>query len=613
MNEKYKYLGILVDSKDPEYINDFSRALLDGFYIRKDETIPEALARAATAFCYGDYELAQRIYDYAYKGWFMFASPVLSNAPRGEWIKGESKVGWKSYNWVGEKKKDMPISCFALYVDDSLDGQFEANTELSALSVAGGGVGLHNGIRATSEKAPGPIPYMKTMDALIGYYKQSNVRRGACAMYMDIDHPDIIEHIKFRIPTGGDSARKADNRKQFHNAVNITQKFIDAVDNDSDFELKCPHSGEVREVVKARELWETILETRVLTGEPYLFKIDTANEFLPESQKKKGLKVQGSNICIEICLPTDRDRSFVCCLSSTNLAKFFEWKNSSMVEDLTKFLDNVIEYYIENAPAALKKSVFSAEMERAVGIGAMGLHTLYQDLGYSFDDERAYKLNKEIFELIQTKAKQSSRKLAEERGEPEDMKGTGLRNSNLIAVAPNSNNSIVLGVSASIEPINTNAYSHSTRAGTFLVKNPQLEFILSVYKEDLGESESWLENVWTSIIKSNGSVQHLDFMIEEHKNLFKTAVEIDQHVLVEQADERAPYICQSQSLNLFFPKGVDEGYMNKVHLNALRRKNLKSLYYCRMNREVSSDTVKQVDRNALKDFETASDCKACEA
>lgn len=613
MKNKHQYLGIWVDDTNPEYINDFSSALLDGFYIRKDETIPEALARAATAFCYGDYELAQRIYDYAYKGWFMFASPVLSNAPRGEWVIDEKPVGWKTHKWVGEKKKDMPISCFALYVDDSLDGQFESNTELSSLSVAGGGVGLHNGIRATSEKAPGPIPYMKTMDALIGYYKQSNVRRGACAMYMDVDHPDIMEHIKFRIPTGGDSARKADNRKQFHNAVNITQSFIEAVDNDADFELKCPHSGKVKEIVKARELWETILETRVLTGEPYLFKIDTANEFLPESQKKNGLKIQGSNICIEICLPTDRDRSFVCCLSSTNLAKFFEWKDSGMVEDLTKFLDNVIEYYIENAPKVLMKSVFSAEMERAIGIGSMGLHTLYQDLGYGFDDERAYKLNRQIFELIQGKAKQSSRKLAEDRGEPEDMKGTGFRNSNLIAVAPNSNNSIVLGVSASIEPINTNAYSHSTRAGTFLVKNPQLESVLEVYKKDLGENDNWLEGIWTRIIKNNGSVQHLDFMEEFHKNLFKTAVEIDQHVLVEQADERAPYICQSQSLNLFFPKGVDEGYMNKVHLNALRRKNLKSLYYCRMNREVSSDTVKQLDRDALKDFENPSDCKACEA
>lgn len=610
---KYEYLGITIYKEDPEYINDFSRALLDGFYIREDETISEALARAATAFCYGDYELAQRIYEYAYKGWFMFASPVLSNAPRGKWVLKDKPEGWKTHTWLGEKKKDMPISCFALYVDDSLDGQFEANTELSALSVAGGGVGLHNGIRATSEKAPGPIPYMKTMDALIGYYKQSNVRRGACAMYLDVNHPDIVEHIKFRIPTGGDSARKADNRKQFHNAVNITEEFINAVDNDLDFELKCPHSGEVKEIVKARELWETILETRILTGEPYLFKIDTANEFLPESQKKKGLKIQGSNICIEICLPTNKERSFVCCLSSTNLAKYFEWKDSSMVEDLTKFLDNVLEYYIENAPAALKKSVYSAKCERAIGIGAMGLHTLYQKMGYSFDDEQAYILNKEMFKLIQEKAKNSSRLLAKERGEPEDMVGTGLRNSNLIAVAPNSNNSIVLGVSASIEPINTNAYSHSTRAGTFLVKNSKLEEVLIEYKESLGEDESWVNNIWSNIVKSNGSVQHLDFMSDEHKNLFKTAVEINQHVLVEQAEERAPYICQSQSLNLFFPKGVDQAYMNKVHLHAMRCKNLKSLYYCRMNREVSSDTVKDVSRDALKDFENPSDCKACEA
>ncbi|AUR86242.1 ribonucleotide reductase barrel domain [Vibrio phage 1.084.O._10N.261.49.F5] len=607
--EKYKHLGINVDKKDPEYINDFSKALLDGFYVRSGETVPEALARAATAFCYGDYELAQRIYDYAYKGWFMFASPILSNAPKGSWVKKKTSSDWKTHKWEGESNNSMPISCFALYIDDTLKGQFEANTELSALSVAGGGVGLHNGIRASSDKASGVIPYAKTMDALIGYYKQGKVRRGACAMYMDVNHPDIIEHIKFRIPTGGDSARKADNRKQYHNAVNITQDFIDKVNKDQMFDLVCPHSGEVRDTVRARDLWETILETRVLTGEPYLFKIDTANTTLPLEQKSKGLEIKGSNICIEICLPTNKDRSFVCCLSSTNIAKYHEWKHTGMVKDLVRFLDNVLEYYIENAPDELFRSVYSAKMERAIGIGAMGLHTLYQQEGLPFDSKLAAQLNKEIFENLKSSALEGTLELGKERGEPSDMVGSGKRNSNLLAVAPNSNNSIILGVSASIEPINTNAYSHSTRAGTFLVKNKNLEKVLRKHNNE----DVWIENIFASINKQKGSVQHLDFLTQEEKNLFKTAVEIDQNVLVDQADDRAKEICQSQSLNLFFPKGVDEGYMNRVHLNAMNKKYLKSLYYCRMNREVSSDTVKDIQRNALKDFESDSECTACHA
>ena len=611
IDNREDYLGIKVHTEDPEYINDFSKKLLGDFYLKEGLTIPQAFAKTAVAFCYGDYELAQRIYDYVYKGWFMYASPVLSNAPSGEWIKSvtrDVKTWDKEYTWVGEKRKDMPISCFALYIDDSLEGQFNSNRELSGLSVAGGGVGMHSSIRAVSDKSPGPIPYLKTMDAIIGYYKQSSVRRGACAAYLDIDHPDILEHIKFRIPTGGDSARKSDNRKQYHNAVNVTQKFIDAVLEDKDFDLKCPHSGEVHETVKARDLWEELLDTRALTGEPYIFKIDTANAALPQTQKDLGLKINGSNICIEIALPTNKDRTFVCCLSSSNLAKWEEWKDTNMIADLTRFLDNTIQYFIDNGNDELRRAIYSAKKERAIGIGAMGLHTLYQSKGLPFSSEKAFALNKEIFKRIKEDAVKESKLLAIERGEPDDMVGSGMRNSALLALAPNSNSGVILNVSPSIEMYSGVAYSHSTRAGTHLVKNPFFEQVM----EKVNTDKVWQQEQWKSIISEKGSVQHLDWLSVEDKAVFRVAVEEDQNVIVDQADDRQQSVCQSQSLNLFFPSGVDAGYFNRVHLNAMRKKYLKSLYYCRMNREVSADTVKDVQRKALVDYD-GGDCAACEA
>lgn len=612
--------------RDPEYINEFSRALLDGFYLREGETFDDALARAANAFSFGDEELAQRIYEAAWKGWFMFASPILSNAPVGEWLE---KADWSSSNldprseiatpmvtvdFVGEDPRAMPISCFAMYIPDSIDGQMDANKELAALSVAGGGVGLHNGIRAISDKAPGPIPYMKTMDGLIGYYQQSKNRRGACAFYMDVDHPDIIEHIRFRIP-GGDSARKSDNRKQFHSAVNVTDEFIQAVLNDDDFELKCPHTGEVREVVRARDIWEEILETRALTGEPYILKIDTANKYLPEAQKKLGLKIRGSNICTEIVLPTDEERTFVCCLSSLNLEKYDEWKDTGLVSDLVVFLDNVIQYFIEKAPPGLAKAVYSAHRERAIGIGTMGWHYYLQSKGIPFEGggfNSGIQHTHMIFKKIQREAIETSLRLGEERGEAPDMMGTGRRNSHLIAIAPNSNNSIILGTSPSIEPVSGNAYTQSTRAGSFVVKNPYLQKIFEKYAEGKDDPEEWIAEQWRDVIANDGSVQHLDYLTEKEKQVFKTAFEIDQHWLVEQADARQQYVCQTQSLNLFFPAGVDRTYYNSVHLKALTAEYVKSLYYSRMERGINADVVKEIERKVITDW-SGDDCVACQA
>lgn len=612
-------------TSQPNYINDFSNALLDGFYLKKGETFNDALARTAEAFCYGDYELAQRIYEAAHKGWFMFASPVLSNAPKGKWVAREDGLfdiaEWNDkYLWDGEKTSAMPISCFALEVPDSIKGQMDANVELAALSVAGGGVGLHNSIRATTDKAPGPIPYMKTMDAIIGYYKQGKTRRGACAYYMDVNHPDIIEHIKFRIPSGGDSARKADNRVQFHHAVNITDDFIEAVFNDLDFDLVCPHTKEVKEAVKARAIWEEILEARALQGEPYLFKIDQANRTLPQTQKDKGLKIKGSNICIEVSLPTDESRTFVCCLSSLNLAKFDEWKDSSLVADLTRFLDNVLQYFIDNAGPELEKAVYSAAMERAIGIGTLSWHYYLQSKGIPMEGGgfgSAIQETHKIYKKIKDQAVAESRKLAVERGEPSDMVGSGMRNSALMAIAPNSNNAIILGESPSIEPVSGNAYSHSTRAGTFLVKNPHLENKLKEYAVKLGiaedKVEGWLEDQWKFIQKDNGSVQGLEYLDEHDKLVFKTGPEIDQHWIIEQSDARAQYICQSQSLNTFYPAGCDRAYFNSVHLKFLKAPYSKSMYYARMERGINADVAKEIERKAIQDWkpEVGEECAAC--
>lgn len=602
---------------DPDYLNAFSDKLLTGFYLKEGESFNQALARAATAFSYQDTALAQRIYEYAYKGWFMFASPVLSNAPLGSWKAGEeykSKDFWLPSNiekrkslWLGEHPLAMPISCYAIYVPDNILGQISASNELATLSIMGGGVGLHNGIRTTTKKAPGPIPYMKTIDSLIGYYKQSQVRRGACAYYLDINHPDIYEHIRFRVPSGGDHARKSDNRKQFHSAVNVTDEFVDAVMHDKPFKLVCPHTKEVKTEVRARDLWEEILEIRALTGEPYLFKIDQANRNMPSTQKDLGLKIRGSNICCEITLPTDEQRTLVCCLSSLNLELYNEWKDTSLVEDLVVFLDNVLQFFLDfGHEEFLKKAKYSAERERAIGIGAMGWANYLQKHMIPFEGGgvgSAVHRTHQIFSNIKEKALNSTKKLAQIRGEPEDMRGSGMRNSRLLAVAPNANSAVILGTSLSVEPSSGNAYSHSTRAGTFLVKNKYLDAIIKS-KDGIDISQTW-----QSIVQHSGSIQHLDCFTDLEKSVFKTAFEIDQHWIVEQADARQTYVCQSQSLNLFFNAGEDRAYFNSVHLKALTAPNLVSIYYCRMNREIKADIA--VKDSKQLDMWKAEDCVSC--
>jgi len=577
-----KYEKIKIDLSRDSLLTEYSINLLKDFYMRPSEKSPqEAFARASWAWSTykgaTDEALAQRLYDYVSKKWFLFASPVLSNAPNGE-----------------KNNKGMPISCFLTYVPDTIDGLIQHSSELRDLSIFGGGVGGHwSDVRTVSDIAPGPIPFLHTVDADMIAYRQGKTRKGSYAAYLDISHPDIMEFINMRIPTG-DVQRKALN---LHNAVNITDNFMHAVFENQPWNLIDPKDGAVKETVDARKLWERIIEIRFRTGEPYLNFIDTANAALPSNLKNIGLKINGSNLCNEIHLPTAADRTAVCCLSSLNLEFFDEWKNTNIVQDITTMLDNVLEYFIENAPNEIMRAKYSAKRERSIGIGAMGFHSYLHKKGIPWENESAKVHNTVIFHKIKENAVQQSKKLAEERGEYPDGMGTGLRNAHLLAIAPNASSGIILSTSPSIEPMKANAYTHRTRGGSFLVKNRYLEEVL----EEKGINT---EKTWSSIITNKGSVQHLTKLNKKEKDIFKTAQELDQRWVVELAADRQRFICQGQSVNLFFPSGVDRQYVNEVHLQAWESK-LKGLYYLRTESKSRAETVAdKVERVALQDDKT---------
>ena len=472
------------------------------------------------------------------------------------------------------------------------------------LSVKGGGVGGHwSDIRSTSNVAPSPIPFLKTVDADMTAYRQGTTRKGSYAAYMDVSHPDIIEFMNIRVPTGGDPDRKAFN---IHNAVNITDAFIDAVMSDAEWDLIDPNDQTVRESTSARGLWQRLLETRFRTGEPYLNFIDEANRKLPPAMLDKGLKIHGSNLCNEIHLPTSEDRTAVCCLSSVNLEHYDEWKDTTMVSDLITMLDNVISFFCFHAPKELRKAVYSATQERALGLGAMGFHTYLQRKEVPWESPMANTLNENMFAHIKAQALSTTVYLAEERGSCPDIEG--VRNTHLLAIAPNANSSILAGCSPSIEPWKSNAYTHRTRVGSHLVKNPYLDKVIKAHKSDV----DWVEAQWKSIILNEGSVQHLDWLSDWHKDVYKTAFELDQRWVVDHAAARQPFICQGQSVNLFFPAGTDKAYVNEVHLRAFNKK-LKGLYYLRTSAGAKADTVSiKATRVALKDYEDDDECLSCQ-
>ncbi len=581
------YLGITIDYERDSRLSAQADKLMRDYYMFEHEDSPQqSFARAAVAYCKDDLDLAQRIYDYASKGWFMFSSPVLSNAPDNT-----------------RNNRGLPISCFLTYLGDNLNSLIEHNGEVAWLSVKGGGVGGHwSDIRGISDKAPGPIPFMKVVDSQMTAYKQGKTRKGSYAAYLDVSHPDIEEFISFKVPTGGDINRKCFN---LFNAVNITDDFMESVINDTEWKLTDPSTGIVRDTVQARKLWQRILEARFRTGSPYLNFIDTARRALPEAQKRLGLSINGSNLCNEIHLATDEQRTAVCCLSSVNLEYYSEWRASSMVADLIRFLDNVIQYFIDNAPEELGKAVYSAYRERSVGLGAMGFHGYLQSKGLAWESWKATSENYRIFQDIKQQAEYSTYQLAIERGECPDGYGTGLRNMHLLAIAPNANSSILCGCSASIEPRISNCYVHRTRAGSHTVRNPYLAELLT-------EKGQNTKKVWQSIMEAEGSVQHLEFLSDVEKDTFKTAFELDQNWVVEHSAKRQEFICQGQSVNVFFPSGTDKAIVNQVHLKAWKE-GLKGLYYLRTTAGVTAEKVgTKVDRNALKDFEDDEVCVSCQ-
>ena len=586
-----KYLGINIDTKRDELLSEQAKKLVEDYYCKDKETSPQqAYARAAVAYSYGDMDLAQRIYDYVSKGWFMYASPVLSNAPKPD-----------------EKAKALPISCFLTYVPDSLEGLIDHSSELRWLSVKGGGVGGHwSDVRAVSDKAPGPMPFLHTVDADMTAYRQGKTRKGSYAAYMNVDHPDIIEFLNMRVPTG-DVNRKNLN---LHNAINITDAFMRAVERGETWDLIDPNDQTVRETMPARKLWEQILEVRYRTGEPYLNFIDTANRALPQTQKDLGLKIHGSNLCNEIHLATSEDRTAVCCLSSVNIEKFEEWRGTTMIRDLIRFLDNVLQFFIENAGDEIGRAKYSAQRERSLGLGAMGWHAFLHKKRIPFESESAQVWNNVVFQYIQKEAIEESLTMGKQRGEAPDMEGTGRRNAHLLAIAPNANSSIICGTSPSIEPLKANAYTHRTRAGSHLVKNKYLEEVL----EEKGKNT---DKVWTDIITNGGSVQHLNFLTVDEKNVFKTAIEIDQMKIVDQAGTRQRFLCQGQSVNLFFSAGAERKYLHTVHFNAWRR-GVKGLYYLRTETTQKAENVaEKVQRDALRDYQTQElqsqeECVACQ-
>ena len=593
-----QHLGIEIETKRDKVLSEQSYKLLKDYYCREDEKSPQkAYARASVAFSNGNLKLAQRIYDYVSQGFFMFSSPVLSNAV----LKGE-------------KAKALPISCFLTYVPDTLDGLIDHTAELRWLSVKGGGVGGHwSDIRAVSNKAPGPMPFLHTVDADMVAYRQGRTRKGSYAAYMDINHPDIVEFINMRIPTG-DVNRKNLN---LHHAVNLTDEFMIAVKAGTPWPLVDPADGTVRETVTARHLWELILETRYRTGEPYVNFIDTANRALPQSQKDLGLSIKGSNLCNEIHLVTNEERTAVCCLSSVNLETYDQWKDTNMVKDLIVFLDNVLQFFIDNAGDEISKARYSAQQERSLGLGAMGLHSYFQKNSIAFDSQAAIDANEEIFSKIKAKSVEATLEMGKRRGEAPDMKGTGRRNAHMLAIAPNANSSMIVDTSPSIEPWKANAFTSRTRVGSHLNKNPHLLKVL----EAVGKNT---EEVWSMIITNGGSVQHLDFLDDHTKNVFKTAIELDQLALIKLAGDRQKYLCQGQSLNIFFPAGADKRYLHAVHYQAWLQ-GCKGLYYLRTESSNRAENVSEkVKRESLDDHinpdkvqfgltdDQQDECTACE-
>ena len=555
---------------------------LEESYMKEEERSPqERFAYVSKSFS-TDIAHAQRLYTYASKRWLSYSTPILS---------------------FGRSARGLPISCFLPYLPDSSEGLVSTLSEVNWLSMLGGGVGIGIGIRSSDDKSVGVMPHLKTYDASSLAYRQGRTRRGSYAAYLDISHPDIIQFLEMRRPTGDPNMRTLN----LHHGVNINDKFMEIIeksmidkDFDDSWELKDPHDNSVKEVVSAKELWQRVLELRMMTGEPYIHFIDTSNRKMPDFQKKLGLSIKQSNLCSEIVLPTDKNRTAVCCLSSLNLEYYDDWKNESLfLRDVAEMLDNVLQYFINNSPDGVQRARYSATNERSIGVGALGFHAHLQKHNLPFESALAKSRNVEIFRHIRRGLDEANLELGSIRGEAPDAAGTGLRFSHLMAVAPNASSSIIMGnTSPSVEPYRANAYRQDTLSGSFLNKNKYLDKII---KEKTNDTE--YNKVWSNIIASDGSVQHLDILNDREKDIFKTSMEIDQRWVVEHAADRQNYIDQAQSINLFFRPDCNIKYLHAVHFMAWKL-GLKTLYYCRSEKIGKADKVaKKIEREVIKELD----------
>lgn len=566
-------------------------------YLKDDEASPQDRFAFVAGSFGSNQEHAQRLYDYASKHWLSFATPILA---------------------YGKPSKGLPVSCYLVFMPDSAEGLVDTLSEVNWLSMLGGGVGIGIGIRSEDEKSVGVMPHLKIYEASSLAYRQGKTRRGSYAAYLDIDHPNIVQFIEMRKPTGDQNMRCL----EIHHGVNVSDKFMRLIERcmrddtvDDTWELRDPGSSVVKDRISAKWLWEQLLEIRMRTGEPFFHFIDTSNRCLPEFQKEKGLSIKQSNICAEIALAVDEDRTAVCCLSSLNLDYWDQWKDDyQFYRDVAEMLDNVLTVFIEKAPKAVHRAVYSASQERAIGIGALGFHSLLQSKGIPFESALAVSLNNQIFSRYEKYLDTANRELALERGECPDGVGYGVRFSHMTALAPNASSSIIMGnTSPSIEPNRANAYRQDTLSGSFLNKNKHLDKI--ILKESEKHNRSWYDETWSSIVTHAGSVQHLTWMDDYTKDVFKTASELDQRWIVELAADRQKFIDQSQSLNLFFKAETSIPYLSHVHFMAWK-KGLKSLYYCRSDKIYHGDSMdRKVERVRLEDqFEKSIEetCIACE-
>ncbi len=594
-----EYLGIEMDPNRNLLFDENGIKRLKESYMADSETDPQQRFAFVSQTFGSNPDHSQRLYEYSSKHWLSYSTPILA---------------------YGRSKRGLPISCYLNYIEDTAEGLVQNLSETNWLSMLGGGVGIGFGIRAADEKSTGVMPHMKMYDASSLAYRQGKTRRGSYAAYLDISHPDILQFLEMRKPTGDQNQRCLN----MHHGINITDKFMKIIEakmvdpsSDDNWQLLDPHTDEPRDTVSATELWQRILEMRMQTGEPYIHYIDTSNNALPDHLKDKGLKVNQSNLCSEIILPTAENRTAVCCLSSLNLEHYDEWKKEKgFIKDVLEMLDNVLDHFIKHAPDSISRAKYSAAKERSVGVGALGFHAYLQQNGIPFESALAKSKNMHIFEFIRSGLDTANKQLGKERGEAPDANGTGKRCSHVMAIAPNASSSIIMGnTSPSIEPWRANAYRQDTLSGAFLNKNKWLDKLIKKKVDE--DSKLDYDDIWSSIIANDGSVQHLKCLSNYEKDTYKTAMEIDQRWVIEHGADRQKFVDQAQSINVFFRPDADIKYLHAIHYLAWKH-GLKTLYYCRSEKIGKADKVyKRIERQIIKEIDVSTlvegeECIACE-